>query len=308
MILHIADCVYNLIFHIRPSYMKKIWRKIEHLLITAHTYRQIHWSDCQYRRPGSCNRHTRSRWISPFLVEDGEGKQRRWLPGQHDEHILGMGVELTTRPPFTESTEPCGTQKKKEPLLTDTHTGHPCKACERNTIIMKEYKWAKIFNKAGMRFQRCKGSLLCGEKKGGGTVCRLHEPHHYKLMKGENIHLFSRKLQSQTLHSQAYSPRAWGSLLLWAAFSCFSMLPLHIHVKIISKIPYYHHYIHHVLVMCTTGPHPLCGCRWCFLSEGRCGRARSESQSERGVSSMTPFQLTTSQYWVPLVEWQGCKR
>lgn len=30
-------------------------------------HRQIRWSDCQYRRPGSCNLHTRSQWISPSL-------------------------------------------------------------------------------------------------------------------------------------------------------------------------------------------------------------------------------------------------
>lgn len=33
-------------------------------------HRQIRWSDCQYRRPGSCNLHTRSRWISPSLQKE----------------------------------------------------------------------------------------------------------------------------------------------------------------------------------------------------------------------------------------------
>lgn len=53
-----------------------IWRQIEFFFsITTHTYQQIRWSDCQYRRPGSCNRRTRSRWISPFLMEEERGKE-----------------------------------------------------------------------------------------------------------------------------------------------------------------------------------------------------------------------------------------
>lgn len=63
-----------------------------------------------------------------------------------------------------------------------------------------------------------------------------------------------------------------------------------------------------VSVTCTAIPHRLCGCRLCFLSEGRCGRGQLASQSARGVSSVTPFQLTKSQSCAPLVETRGCKK
>lgn len=102
-IWHTVVLQHNSIRHIRQtlyvSSVKKIWRQIELLFITTHTYQQIHWSDCQYRRPGSCNRHTHSQWILPFLVEEERGKQQ-WLPGQHTEHILGIGVKTDNSPPF----------------------------------------------------------------------------------------------------------------------------------------------------------------------------------------------------------------
>ncbi len=59
------------IFHIRPSCMFWRWKRCGGKLNSfSQTYQQIHWSDCQYRRPGSCNRHIRSQWISPFLKEE----------------------------------------------------------------------------------------------------------------------------------------------------------------------------------------------------------------------------------------------
>lgn len=91
-ILHIQFLLY-LVFHIRRSYI--------FYFLTSHTYQQIHWSDCQYQRPGSCNRHTRSRWISPFLVEE---ERKSSSNGYQDNLTNTFGIKLTTLPPFIEST------------------------------------------------------------------------------------------------------------------------------------------------------------------------------------------------------------
>lgn len=88
---NITSCVYNIycshIFHIKESYMSWLWKRFGgKLMLFWKTHRQIRWSDCRYRRPGSYNRRTRSQWISPFLMDVG-GKKQQQLLRQHDKHI-----------------------------------------------------------------------------------------------------------------------------------------------------------------------------------------------------------------------------
>ncbi len=83
---------------------------------------------------------------------------------------------------------------------------------------------------------------------------------------------------------------------------------LHVQNTIIKINLFQHHIRFPALVMCKPVPHLLCGCRQCFLSEGHCGRGQSASQSARGVSSVTPFQLTKSQCWVSPAEPQHWKK
>lgn len=77
MIVHTTYCIYSTQYSTLgclrccgpDTDLEGNWTSFHH---NTHTYQQIHWSDCQYRRPGSCNLRTRSQWISPFLTEERE--------------------------------------------------------------------------------------------------------------------------------------------------------------------------------------------------------------------------------------------
>lgn len=99
--------------------------------LTTHTYQHIHWSDCQYQRPGSCNRRTRSRWISPFLVEE---ERRSRGSGYQDNMTNTFGIKLTTLPPFIESSlqNLVGLKGTRSLFWLKVHI--LVKICERNKI------------------------------------------------------------------------------------------------------------------------------------------------------------------------------
>lgn len=121
---NITSCVYNIycshIFHIKESYMSWLWKRFGgKLMLFWKTHRQIRWSDCRYRRPGSYNRRTRSQWISPFLMDVG-GKKQQQLLRQHDKHISAIDVQLISLCVFMESTGTLWVSNRESLLLNIT--------------------------------------------------------------------------------------------------------------------------------------------------------------------------------------------
>lgn len=86
-------------------------------------------------------------------------------------------------------------------------------------------------------------------------------------------------------------------------------------IQIIPKsliLALYSQYVHFIwrqwFEACSYFAHPLCGCKWCFLSIGHCDTGQWASRSARGVFSTTPFRPTGSHSWGPLAETQHCER
>ena len=175
------------ILHIRRHYM--CWprdRSGGKLDFFPQTYQQIHWSDCQYRRPGSCNRRTRSQWISPYLMEEGEGGKKQQLPRQHDEHISGKTDNSPSL--FLFKVQNLVRVKGKPSLFWLSVTpGILVKNMREIKNHNKRLLIIRVFNKVGTHFQRHKGGTNKGKRYEDDALLRIDEkkPIHVRILQPE---------------------------------------------------------------------------------------------------------------------------